>query len=73
MADRTPTEIATDIKAHLDAIHALEDETMRLVRDHGEGPANSMRGFFNLIDQAHRMAERAAKQIPEIAPMFGGK
>lgn len=70
---RSPLLIAATIKAHLDGIHALEAETMALVKDFGEGPTNAMRGFFNQIDAAHKHADRAAKQIPEIAPQFGSK
>ncbi len=73
MADGTPLELAAAIKAHLDALHALEAETMRQVDQYGEGPANAMRGFFRQIDAAHNLADRAAKQIPEIAPQFGSK
>lgn len=70
---RSPLLIAATLKAHLDGIHALKAETMEQVKHFGEGPANTMNGFFRQIDAAHKMADRAAKQIPEIAPHFGGK
>ena len=73
MAQKSALEIAFALKLHLQAIEALEDETMALVRDFGEGPANSMQSFFVHIRTAHASADRAAKQIPEIGPAFGGK
>lgn len=73
MAEKTALEIAFAHKLHLQAIEALEAETMALVRDFGEGPTNSMKSYFIHIRNAHSAADKAVKQIPEIAPQFGGK
>ena len=70
---KSALEIAMAHRLHLQAIEALEAETMALVNDYGEGPTNSMKSYFIHIRNAHTSADRAAKQIPEIAPYFGGK